>query len=74
MTTNNSLNTETKPWYQSASILGAITTGMISIASIMKINITDLAPDINSALFALGTVVGVAITIYGRIRAKHTIS
>jgi len=74
MTKENSNITDAKPWYQSATILGSLTTGIVALLGIFKINLIDSQPEITNALLALGTLIGTAITIAGRIRAKTTIT
>jgi hypothetical protein len=74
MQTNDTNTTETKPWYLSSTILGAITTGLISLLGIFHISIGDLQTQISGALLAIGTAVSTIITIWGRIRATKKIS
>jgi hypothetical protein len=62
----------TKPWYQSKTILGAITAGIPSIVILLKISgvdIADLADSLTASLIGLLGLIGVIVTIIGRFRA-----
>lgn len=73
MTTNTN-STETKPWYQSTTILGALATGLVALLGIFRINLGVSTGELTDALLALGTFAGTVVTIVGRIKASTTIT
>jgi hypothetical protein len=67
-------NNESKPWYASTAILGAITSGLISLAGIFHLNLGDLQPQIHDAFLAISSVIATAVTIWGRVHATKKIT
>lgn len=73
MTTNTNSN-DTKPWYQSSTILAALATGIIALLGIFKINLTDFHQEITDALLSLGAIAGTVLTILGRLNASKPVT
>lgn len=65
---------ESKPWYQSVTIIGAVVSAIVGILSIFHVNISDLSGDLTNGLLGLGLLVGTILTIVGRVRANKSIS
>ena len=63
-----------EPWYQSRVTWGAIIAGAAPLAGLLgrEISAEDQMQMV-SALAALGTLIGVAVTLYGRWRAMKPI-
>jgi len=76
MTTDNTTTPDSqapsKPWYQSTTILASISTGVIALLGIFKIDLTGI--DVNQDVLAVATLIGVGVTIWGRVTAKHQIT
>jgi hypothetical protein len=65
----------TKPWYRSKTIWGAIITGIATILNItgqVNLDLTEQA-QITDGLVAVGSLVGVILAIIGRVKAKQKI-
>jgi protein-S-isoprenylcysteine O-methyltransferase Ste14 len=73
------MNTETKPWYTSKTIIGAIVTALSLLAGFFGLKIDAatqayLVEQSQVLITAGGTFIGLALTIWGRITAKQPIS
>lgn len=64
---------EKKPWYQSQTIIAAITTGGIALAGAFNIQIADLSSNIMAGLLGVGALISVGFTIAGRVKANKKI-
>jgi hypothetical protein len=66
---------DSKPWYRSQTILAVIATIIVQgVGMLLKVDATDLKPEIVDGLVGLGTLVGAAVAIQGRIKAKTSIT
>lgn len=66
---------KTKKWWQSKTIIGAMVSMISTLLASFGVAIApDLQTEIVTVAVALGGVVGSALSIYGRIKASHTIS
>lgn len=68
---------DTKPWYQSKGIIGAITGGVPALVIVLKligVDIADLSSDLTSGLLALLGLVGTIVAIVGRVKARTVIT
>ena len=63
--------TESKPWYQSKTIIGALVAVAASIAgATLDVNLgAETQSQVTDALLAIVGAVGGAIAVYGRIKA-----
>ena len=69
---------ETKPWWQSKTIWGAIITIVALILSLFGVQIDEqtkqvLVNEFVAAATAIGGIVGAVLSIYGRIKAEKRI-
>lgn len=65
----------TKPWYQSKTIIGAIVTGLATVAQIAGVEVTEQETQVFvTALTAVGQAIGIGLTIYGRVKAQGRIA
>lgn len=69
---------DTKPWYQSKTIIAGIATALTACAMLAKtffgVDIADQVPIVGASLTGLLTLVGSLIVIYGRFTAKAVIA
>jgi Ca2+/H+ antiporter len=66
---------DSKPWYRSQTILAVIATLIVQgVGMLLKVDATDLKPEIVDGLVGLGTLVGAALAIQGRVKARATIT
>lgn len=66
---------ETKPWYQSKTIIGAIVAAFASVAQVAGLDLsTDLQTEIVDAILLAATAVGAILTVVGRVKAKTGIA
>ena len=65
---------DTKPWYTSVTIWGAVVSLLASLLSLFRINLdTQLQSDLRDWLLAASTLAGGAAALYGRLRASRRI-
>ena len=65
----------TKPWWQSKTILGAIAGGVPTAVVILKyfgVDITDLSGSLSTGLLGLLGLIGTIVAIVGRFKAWKT--
>jgi hypothetical protein len=72
------MSEETKPWYASKTIWGAIVTIVSLLLSLKGIQIDEKTKQLlidqgTAAVTALGAFIGSLMAIYGRIRAEKKI-
>ena len=66
--------TDTKEWYKSKTIWGAIVTFICAVLTAFHVQLPDdVQTQIVDLLTQFGTVVGAAIVVYGRVVASKTI-
>ncbi|MBO6771744.1 MULTISPECIES: hypothetical protein [unclassified Thalassospira] len=64
----------TKQWWQSKTIIGALVSLISTLCASLGVTIApEMQTEIVTALVAFGGVVGTGLSIYGRIKASHTI-
>lgn len=67
--------TDTKPWYLSAGVWGAIVSLLASLLSLFKVQLDPrLLDDLRDWMLALATLVASAVALYGRLRASRRIT
>jgi hypothetical protein len=69
---------ETKPWYASKTIWGAIVTIISLLLSLKGIQIDEQTKQVlidqgTAAITAVGTFIGSIVAVYGRIKAEKKI-
>jgi hypothetical protein len=65
---------DTKPWYTSVTIWGAVVSLLASLLSLFKIHLdAQLQSDLRDWLLAAATLAGGAAALYGRLRASRRI-
>ena len=73
-TTSTSTTAEVKPWYMSKTILAAIAAGILGLLSAFHVAIPGVdAESVTEILLAIGSVIAMAVTIYGRIKAAKSV-
>jgi hypothetical protein len=69
---------DTKPWYQSKTIIAGIGTFLTILVMVLKfifnVDISDQIPVLTNGLLAFLALVGSVVMIYGRLTAKTVIS
>ena len=66
---------DTKPWYLSAGVWGAIVSLVASLLSLFKVELDPrLQGDLRDWMLALATLVASAVALYGRVRASRRIA
>jgi hypothetical protein len=69
---------DTKPWYQSKTIIAGIGTFLAGLAMVAKfffqVDIADQVPILSGGLLAVLALVGSVVTVYGRFTAKTIIA
>ena len=72
MTTDKQI--ENKPWYESKAVVGGVVAVVAGIAGIMGVAINpDDQEAIVATVTAVGSAVGGALAVYGRIKASQPI-
>ncbi|WP_445682824.1 hypothetical protein [Radicibacter daui] len=67
--------TDSKPWWQSRTLLGAFITLASAAASASGLQVDSaLQGDVMNTVTAAGSVVGAAISIWGRLKADSKLS
>lgn len=64
---------DTKPWWQSKTIWGAIIATIATVLKLFKVNV-DLPPDLTDQILNAVTLVGTILAIIGRVNASKVIS
>lgn len=64
---------DTKPWWQSKTIWGALISALVTGLSLFKINIVDLAPDLTTGVLGAVGLVSTIVVIVGRVKGAGTI-
>ena len=65
---------DTKPWYASVTIWGALVSVLASVLALFKIRLDEqLQADLRDWLLAAATLAGGAAALYGRLRASRRI-
>lgn len=65
---------ESKQWWKSKTIIGAIVSLVSTLLASFGVQIApDMQAEIVASLLTLGGVIGAGLSIYGRIAAKHAI-
>lgn len=68
---------DTKPWYESKTVYGAVTGGVPAVVILLKIagvDIADLANNLTAGIIAALGLIGTFVAIYGRLTAKTVIT
>lgn len=69
------MNDETKPWYQSRTIWGAIIAGVAAIAQAAGLSISESEQtQIITAVTGAGEMFGLLVVFLGRIKATKTVT
>ena len=61
-----------KPWYQSTTIRAAVAIVIVQIAAALGVSLDGGV--VVEVVAALGTLVGAALAVYGRVRAEQPIA
>src|SRR5205809_6948986 len=64
---------DTKPWWQSKTIWGAIISALITGLSLFHVNIADLGPDLTTGVLGAVGLVSTIMVIVGRVKGAGTI-
>jgi hypothetical protein len=66
---------DTKPWYTSVGVWGAIVTILTPALRLLKIELDAQAQaDLAGMLFSAATIIAGAVALYGRLRAAKRIA
>ncbi|WP_449246283.1 hypothetical protein [Desulfarculus baarsii] len=66
--------TETKPWYQSKTIWGGVVSFIAVVGGLFGLNMNaDEQTAVTEGLMAVGGLIGVGMTIWGRLSASKGI-
>ena len=66
---------DTKPWYLSAGVWGAVVAALASVLSLFKVQLDPrLLDDLRDWMLSVATLVASAVALYGRVRASRRIT
>lgn len=69
---NPDLNTPSKPWFLSKSVIGGIVAGAAGITGLYGMDLDQA--ELEGILVGVGGIVGSILAIYGRVTAKTTLT
>ncbi len=65
----------TKPWYQSVTLWGAVVAGVSAVANAAGVPVSDAEQQqVAETLTHVGELVGLGLVVWGRVRARHQLT
>jgi hypothetical protein len=64
-------DTETKPWWQSRTILGIVIMVVAQVLKYLKVDIAN--EELTSIVYLAAETLGASLAIYGRVKARKAI-